>query len=272
MTYVKTTVLRPSAIMPGNGGDVKDKVNIFDWEDVTGGYSRNASGIEITGPLVFKDGAYAIQIYATQDGIKVSSESQGDTDAEGFIQSVEFPHPGNLKAIREFAANWLGKSIGIIIEKCSDGTMTLYGSPCAPLRLAAKSDWDKDKNNKTLTFKSAQKGPDVADYLGTITYADVMGTVAADATTVNVAAGAGEYQLTDGTVAAVGITNLTSPVNGSVYTLLGSGGTYPSTIAAGGNFLLANGTGWTATSGGKITFQAFKDGASTYSFVELSRL
>ncbi len=270
MGYVKLNVTKPTGVMPGSGGNMKDKVIIFDWDDVTGGYSRDASGIEITGPLVFKPGSYAITVYATQDGIKVSAESQGDTDAEGVIQSIEYPHPGNYKAIKEFRSNWLGKAVGIIIEKCTDGSKTLYGSPCAPLRLAFKMEWDKDKNLATLTYKSAQKGPDVADYLGTITFDDVMGTVAADAQSINVAAGPGEYQLTNGSAASVEITGITNPVDGGVYTILGSGGAYPSTIETA-PFLLHNGTVWTGTAGASITFKAFKDAASTYTFIELSR-
>ncbi|MCX6270507.1 MAG: hypothetical protein NTU44_04665 [Bacteroidetes bacterium] len=68
------------------------------------------------------------------------------------------------------------------------------------------------------------------------------------------------------------ITALNNPVDGYVYTLLGSGGTYPGTIATGGNFILASGTGWTATAGAKLQLKAFKDGASTFKFIELSRL
>lgn len=272
MPYVKVNVTKPTVLMPGNGGNAKDKITLFDFDDVTGGLTRDAAGIVMNGPLTFKAGAYAIQIYATQDTIKAGAESQGETDAEGVIQNVEFAHPGNFKEIKEFRSNWLGKSVGIIIEKCSDGSKLLYGSPCAPLRLAYKSEWDKDKNTATMTFKSAQKGPDIADYLGTVTYDTVKGTAAAGATTVDVAAGSGEYQLTTGTASAAAITSLTNPVDGVVYTLLGSGGTYPSTIAAAGNFILSNGTTWTATSGAKLQLRAFKDGASTYKFIELSRL
>lgn len=268
--YTKQSVNRPSTLNAGNGGNLKDKIFLFDWDDVTGGYSRDSLGIEIPTSLVFASGKYGIQLYGSQDTIKISAESQGETDAEGIIQSVEFSHPGNLKEIKEFRTNWLGKSVGIIIEKCTDGTKTLYGSLCAPLRLSFKSDWDKDKNSAAMTFKSAQKGPDVADYVGTLTLATTMGTVAADATTINLAAGPGEYQLTSGTSAAAEIAAATNPVDGALYTFLGSGGAHPSTIEAA-PFILHNGTVWTALAGEKITFKAFKDAASTYVFIEQSR-
>ncbi len=270
MSYTKVNVAKPSTIMPGNGGNMKDKIFVFDWDDVSGGFLRDALGVVIPQSLIFKTSTYGILLYATQDTIKAGAESQGDTDAEGVIQNVEFDHPGNLKEIKEFRSNWLGKAVGIIIEKCSDGTKTLYGSPCAPLRLAFKAEWDKDKNKATMTFKSAQKGPDVADYIGTFTLADVMGTVAADAVSINVGAGPGEYQLTSGTAAPVEISAMTNPVDGGLYTLLGSGGAHPSTIE-GAPYILASGNVWTGLAGARITFKAFKDSVSTFIFIEQSR-
>ncbi len=99
-----------------------------------------------------------------------------------------------------------------------------------------------------------------------------MSTPSADATSVNVSTGEGRYQLTTGSASAVNITTLTNAVVGGKYTLLGSGGTYPSTIDSGDDFILANGTTWTAISGAEITFEAIKDGASTWKFIERSRV
>jgi hypothetical protein len=56
-----------------------------------------------------------------------------------------------------------------------------------------------------------------------------------------------------------------------VFTLLGSGGSYPSTIPTGNDFILASGTTWTALANAHITFKAFKDGGATYKFIEQSR-
>lgn len=271
MTYSKIDVLK-SGRMAGTGGGMKALISVIDLDDIVhSGLARDSKGIVIAGPIVFNSGRYAIQIEATQSTIKAGEKVEGEDDAEGIIQTVEFSHPGDSVAIREFLYNWIGKNIIVVIEKCSDGTMKLYGSPCAPLKLSYAGDIDKAKNGQVITLKSSQVGPPIANYTGTLTYDSVKGTVAADATTVNVAAGEGEYQLTDGTSSAAAITTLSNPVNGGKYTLLGSGGSHPSTISAGGDFILTNGTAWSALSGEKITFQAFKDGASSYSFIELSR-
>jgi hypothetical protein len=267
--YVKVDVTKPGD-NKGVGGDKKANVLVFDWDDVLTNPPRDDKGIVITGNLVFKAGSYMSKIYATQSTIKAGADSEGDPDAKGITQSVEFEHPGSSSQIREFRANWMNKNIGIIIERCSSTEKSLYGTPCAPLQMVFKAEDDKDKNKTTFTFKSTQKGPDIADYQGTITFSTVAGTAAANATSVDLANGQGEYQLTNGTAAVATITTCTNAVNGGKYTFLGSGGTYPSKIS-GTDFVLSNGTEWNAISGSRITFQAFKSGANAWKFIELSR-
>jgi hypothetical protein len=271
MSYVKVNVLK-SAENSGVGGDKKDKILVIDCDDILTMPARDSKGIVIIGNIAFNPGAYMSKIYATQATIKAGADSEGEPDAKGVTQTVEFDHPGDAVAIREFRANWMNKNVIIIIERCSSTAKNLYGTLCAPLQMVFKAEDDKDKNKTGFTFKSTQKGPDVADYQGTITLEAVMGTPAADATTVNVAAGEGRYQLTTGSAAAVNITTMTNPVVGGKYTLLGSGGTYPSTIDDGDDFILATGTTWTAISGAEITVEAFKDGAATWKFIERSRI
>ncbi len=54
-----------------------------------------------------KAGRYAIGIYLTPGTAEISSNSDGETDAEGYTPSVKFNHPGNEQEIREFKTNWL---------------------------------------------------------------------------------------------------------------------------------------------------------------------
>ncbi len=121
--------------------------------------ARDSKGIVITGNLAFDPGAYMVKVYATQHTIKAGADSEGDPDAKGIIQSIEFEHPGDAAAIREFRANWMNKNIGIIVESCGTTEKNLYGSPCAPLHMVFKAEDDKDKTKTTFTFKSTQKGP-----------------------------------------------------------------------------------------------------------------
>lgn len=271
MSYVKVSVAKPGNNM-GVGGNKKDKITLFDFDDVLTFPSRDSKGILITDNIIFKDGAYSITLYVTQHTIKANPKTEGDPDNKGVMQSLVFEHPGDEQAILEFRSNWMNRNIGAIVERCSDGRKTLHGSPCAPLQMQYDHTDDKDKNATTFTLASAQKGPDIAIYSGTVTLESVTDTVAADATSIDLAAGEGQYQLTDGTSSAAAITGCTNGVNNLVFTLLGSGGSHPSTIAATATaFLLRNGTTWTALAGAKITFQVVKDGASSYKFVEISR-
>ncbi len=268
MTYVKVDIAKPGD-NKGVGGDKKDKIVLIDVDDVATMPSRDANGIVITGNIVMNSGAYMVKLYGTQNTIKAGADSEGDPDAKGITQTVEFEHPGDSQEIREFRANWMNKNVMIVIERCSTSKKNLYGTPCAPLQMVFKSEDDKDKNKTTFTFKSTQKGPDVADYQGTLTLTAVVATVAANATSVTLAGG-GRYQLTTGSAAIATITTCSNAVDGEVFTLIGSGGTYPSAIS-GTDFLLAEGTAWSAIAGAEITFKTFKNGASTYKFIELSR-
>ena len=269
MTYVKIDVLKPGD-SKGTGGDKKDKIIIIDVDDIATMPARDGSGIVISGNIVMNPGTYMTKIYGTQSSIKAGADSTGDPDAKGIEQSVDFEHPGDSSEIREFRTNWMNKNVMIIIERCSTSKKNLYGTPCSPLQMVFKAEDDKDKNKTTFTFKSTQKGPDVADYEGTLTLSAVVATIAADAATINLAPGPGRYQLTDGTVSAVTITTCTNAVEGMSVTLIGSGGTHPSTII-GTDFLLENGTAWNAISGAEITFKAFKSGVAAWKFIELSR-
>lgn len=272
MTYVKINVTKPAGNQ-GVGSGKKDLITLIDKDDILTMPSRDSKGVVIAGNIVMKEGAYAIKVYGTVNTIKTGSNSEGDIDSEGFIHNLDFEHPGNSVDIREFKTNWLGRSIIAVVEYCSTGKKDLFGTPCAPLRMTSKHEDDKDKNKNTISLKSSQKCEyEVADYLGTIEYDAVVGTIAADDTSPDVVAGEGQYQLTTGSVSAVAITTLDNAVNGGVYTLLGSGGTYPSTIPTGNSFILANGTTWTALAGSQITVKAFKSGASSWSFIEQSRL
>lgn len=270
MTYAKIDVVKPGT-NKGTGGDKKDKITIFDWDDVLT-YVRDSVGVVVSS-IVMKPGKYMIQVYGTVSSIAPKYSGEGDDDAEGFMQEVVFSHPGDELAIMEFIQNWTGKNIGIVVEKCSSSIKKQYGVPCAPLKLSASGEDTKDANRQTLTFKASQKSRFVpGHYEGSLTLSAPVATVAADATSINLASGEGQYQLTAGTAAAAAITGCTNPADGMVFTLLGSGGTYPSTITAAATaFLLKNGTTWTAITGSQITFKVYKDGASSYKFIEQSR-
>lgn len=271
MTYVKVSVPKPGQ-NKGTGGDKKDLITLFDFDDVATMPARDDNGIVIEDDIVMNADAYMIQVYATKESIKIGTETEGDEDAEGFMQSLEFSHPGSEDEIEEFLQNWVSRNIGAIVESCSTGKKKLLGTPCAPLRMKPSSVDDKDMNKTTIVLAMKQKSPyRIANYQGTTTLAAVTDTVDADATTIDLAAGSGRYQLTTGSASSVEMTTCSNATDGLVFTLIGSGGTYPPKIVDGDDFILASGVTWNATAGKEITFKAFKNGSATFVFIELSR-
>ncbi len=216
-------------------------------------------------------GAYMISLYCTPSTVDLQQNTEGEADSRGVIQSLVFDHPGSEVEIEEFLLNWNNRNIGAIVQYCSTGRKRQAGTLCAPLQLEAASQDNKDANKSTITLKSSQKSPyRIAEYEGTMTLDTVKGTAPANATYVDVDNGEGEYQLTDGSSSSATITTLANAVDGKVYTLLGSGGSWPSTIT-GDDFVLKSGTAWNASAGATITFRAFKDGASSFKYFEQSR-
>lgn len=270
MSYTKIDLTKPTVQSPGKGGNKKDQVIFIDVDDLTSEAARDSKGVLITGNHVFKAGTYAIKVYGTIDTLAGKMTSEGDIDAEGFKGEYIFAHPGSTLEKLEFESAWINKNIILIQENCSDGTMKQYGSKCAPMRMKIEATDDKDNNKSMFTFTSSVKGPNVAIYQGTITYATPVDTVDADDTSIDLTAGAGEYQLTDNTVATV-ITTCTNAVHGMVFTLLGSGGTNPASITKANDFVLVDGTTWNGLANAKITFKAFKSDAAAWKFFELSR-
>lgn len=272
MSYVKVDVSKNTAKQsPGAGADKKSKVTLIDIDDLVSEAARDSKGIVISGNHTFNENAYAIVLYVTPDTISGKATSEGDIDAENFVQELVVAHPGSAKEIREFRSNWINRNILAFIEHCSDGSVDQYGSSCAPLRMKIEATDDKDMNKSVFTFTSANKGPDIAIYEGTLTLSSVADTVDADETTIDLTAGPGEYQLTDNT-GATELTTCTDAVDGMVFTLLGSGGDNPASITDANDFVLKNGTSWSGIANARITFKAFKDGSSSWKFFELSRV
>lgn len=268
--YVKTDVAKPGD-NKGVGGNKKGRIIIFDMDDVLSYPARNADGITVESNFGMKVGTYMVSLYATQSTIKTGSDAEGDPDAKGIIQNLEFDHPGNSVEIRAFRQYWMNRNVGAIVETCDGTGKEQLGTPCAPLQLVFKYESTKDKSVTSMTFKSTQKGPDIAEYNGNMTFDIVTGTFFGLATAVDLTNGEGIYQLTDNPAVSVAFSELTNVVNGQVFTLLGSGGSFPSTIAPCPSFIMANGTSWTALAGASITFKVFKNGAATFAAIEVSR-
>ena len=270
MDYVKVNVSKPSGVAPGKGLQIKEIITLIDVADILTMPQRDDKGVLITDAIVAQDNGYAITVYLTQDTAELASNSDGDTDNEGFTPSVKFKHPGNKQEIREFKSNWIGRKCVAIIDHCDGTPKDLIGSICNPCKMQVNYTANKDATSNEFTFAQMMRGLDIAIYDNTVPYAEPKAVIDAGATEIALV-GEGQYQLT-GDATSAAIATVTGAQHGMLFTLLGvTSGTAPA-IAAGGVFVLKNGAAWTANAGSQITFKAFKDGASTFTYIEQSRV
>ncbi len=135
MAYVPISVPKATGNpgVPGNKGDL---LTIFDFDEVVkSSLTRDSKGVLIPQNIVMKSGKYMWQVYGTVNTIAPSFTGEGDPDAVGVIQAIEFSHPGQKREIKEFAQNNLNKNLGIILQTCDGSGMEVYGTPCATLQM-----------------------------------------------------------------------------------------------------------------------------------------
>lgn len=268
--YIKVNVAKATGIAPGKGIQVNDEITLIDVEGIISMGARDGKGVLITDPFVLKDSEYAITIYATQDTVEVASNSDGETDNEGFTPSIKFKHPGNKQAVREFKANWVGRKCIVVVNHCDGSGKDLIGSICNPCKMQVNLTANKDATNNEFTFAQLMRGDDIAIYDNTVPYAEPKAVLAAGATAVALA-GEGEYQLT-GHSSAVTIATVTGASHGLLFTLLGVTSATAPSLEASSTFILKDGEAWTGGAGKQITFKAYKNGASSYCYIEQSRV
>ncbi|WP_074406635.1 hypothetical protein [Aquimarina megaterium] len=273
MGYVRVDIKKASG-----GGAPQSKsqeVVVIDVADTAYWPNRDDKGVRMVGDIVMKPGKYATIIEATASTISLPITSEGEEDAVSFTSLPEFSHPGSSLEFDEFVTWATNKNLilGFRIGAC-DGDQPyyrFYGTPCTPLSLMIEGVNNNESTTNLVKFQQFQKSRTVPGrYYGTVTFATV-NTVVADETTIDVTAGSGRYQLQDNTVATA-IADITNATDGISYTLLGSGGTNPATIASSNaNFLLAGAVDWQGLAGTSITFEAIEQAGGDFVFVERSR-
>lgn len=222
-------------------------------------------------PLV--SGGYWFYIDVQKASVIPQFNTDGDFALQ-FIDTVNAVLEGLSTETRAFLQKNAGRDVFIAWETCATGEIYIAGTKCRGLTMQiSDGGWLAEMTGATLLFTATCDQIPVK-YLGTISTQPAV-TVAADATEIAYDNSNSVYQLTDGSVASVNITTLsglTAADHNKQFKILGSGGTFPSTIDADDDFILKDGTTWTGEAGAQITFTIFKDGASTYKFVEVSRV
>jgi hypothetical protein len=261
---------------PGNqynvGKQVKNKfyfISQDQYDDTISFPSR--VGREI-GNIPLKAGQYWNKIDTILDSPEIKwTGEQGDV-ASKINNELTFILGGMGDDIFTLLEQGIGKGFYLVFEVCATGDKFIAGNACKPVKMTNFDGGSgKDQTATTVTFK-VECGEVWSKYTGN-TPTQAAATVAADATTIGLTSNP-EYQLASGTSAAAAITAFTGTTDADInriVTILGSGGSHPSTISNTATaFLLIGGAQWVANSGSQISFKIFKDGASSYKFVEVA--
>lgn len=248
-------------------------VVIFNFANIKKWPKRDQNGVKMEGTIVFDEGAYIQEIYATSSSISTPKSSEGEEDSVGFNGTPEFSHPGSPLEIEEFIAQNTNQQLGVAFRLggCSGGEdyYKVYGTPCNPLRLLVEGQDNNDGVKDLMKFEQARKADVLPGrYYGTWTRARV-NIVQPNSQEIDVTTGIGEYQLQDNDSPVV-IENIVNAVDGGVYTLKGSGGENPATIqASSNNFMLR--LDWQALANTILTLRAFMKEDGSFVFIEQSR-
>lgn len=152
-----------------NPGRVKPKdpnITLFRWDDVDGDVTRDEKGIVVAGPIIFLAGTNAIKIYATPTTIQVTEETVGDPDKKGFVQHLEFEHPGDNLVFEEWCENNVNANLGAIVKQLDTGEQKLLGTKGSPLQFTSEMQDTNEHITNMIKLASLLPGPKIAKYTG----------------------------------------------------------------------------------------------------------
>ena len=273
MSYRKS-VSAPAKAGAGAPKPKKGKISVIYVDDILTFPERDAGGVKMLGNIVLKPGAKMHYLYMTPSTQKITDEITGDEDFEAFEKKAEGIHPGNSLDIREYRANGLG--VGVILvfgAGCGKSSGDVIGTPCNPMKLKGSYSSDNEGVKNTMMYEASL--PDataIGHYTGEITYAS---NFEAAGVTLDLTKANGAVQQMPSLDTTDAITVATADLdNGTMVSLIGSGGTDPATLDAGTQgtvtVILLNGTQWVALPNAVINLELIKGGATTY-LVERSR-
>lgn len=156
-SFVSVTRKSPNA---GRPSGKMSYIILFKWGDISE-FARDEKGVLVTN-LTFAEGKKPIGVYATNSTINVYSTSEGDDDARGFIQHVDYEHPGTSLEHEEFINNIVNEDLGAIVVDCEGDLAKIAGTPVTPLKVTkADSQDSKDGNKNTINLASTLRGSTV---------------------------------------------------------------------------------------------------------------
>lgn len=149
--YTLVSVPRKS-VNQGRPTPKKKYVIIFDWADVLS-YARDEKNVRVT-DLTFKEGKTPIGVFATSRTINPYSEASGESGQAGYLQHVDFEHPGNDLEFDEFLENNINRELGAIVVPCDGTDARIAGTPCVPLVMTSTGQDNNEAGKHTVQLVS----------------------------------------------------------------------------------------------------------------------
>lgn len=168
LLYVPVSVPKTGA-NPGRPKGKDENIIIVRTNDILTFPTRDANGVKSVAlsNLELKPGAKAIAIYATPSSIKRFDTGEGDPDAKGWLNNLEFEHPGDEVGLEEFLENNINENLVAVSSRRNWTGVKIHGTIEEPLQFDAEQQDDKDGLKTTIKLKSIMRGPKSMVYIGT---------------------------------------------------------------------------------------------------------
>lgn len=169
MAYVKVSIPKNS---DGAGCAVAKScdITIMDVADITAEPTREVGNTALVGDYTLSADAKAMTIYGTPTTISETEEYSGDLDARGVKQGVEFEHPGDSVAVKNFIEAYMNRGVVILVKECdgsAEGRVQAFGDKCNPLYMSVERTGNNEANKRKFTFKQELSGKFLpGDYSG----------------------------------------------------------------------------------------------------------
>lgn len=155
MPYTFVSVPRKN-VNQGRPTPKKKYVMVFDFDDVAT-YERDEKNVRVTA-FSFKEGKSPIGVYASASTINPYQESSGEARQAGFLQHVDFTHPGTDEEFDAFLENNINRDLGAIVIPCDGDDARIAGTPCVPLVMTASSQDNNEGRNHSVQLVSEMVG------------------------------------------------------------------------------------------------------------------